>query len=158
MLVSSAAALGATVPLAWDPSPSPEVTSYALYFGTNSRAYFWTRNVGSALTGKVPVARRGTNYYAATALDSWGLESDFSEELAWVPRRGWWSNYYYLHPDERPVSTNTNVVVYVSLALLTGTNLHDVNELEHAFTLSLTNPPEPERWWKAKLGITETNY
>lgn len=45
-----------TVKLAWDPSPSTNwITNYALYQGPDSRTYTQKVNVGTALTGSVPI-------------------------------------------------------------------------------------------------------
>jgi hypothetical protein len=74
---------GQTVTLAWDPSPSASVAGYRVYWGTNSRAYFGVTNAGLALTQAVVLPRRGRWFFAATAYDTNGLESDFSSEVSW---------------------------------------------------------------------------
>ncbi len=76
----------AKVTVAWEPSPSSEVVGYNLYFGTAPRAYNQVLSTGPYTNCVVTNLIRGTTYYfAATALDRYGLESDFSEELIYVP-------------------------------------------------------------------------
>ena len=74
---------GQTVTLAWDASPSAAVAGYRVYWGTNSRAYYCMTNAGLALTQAVALPHRGRWFFAATAYDTNGLESDFSSEVSW---------------------------------------------------------------------------
>ena len=69
--------------LAWDASPSPEVTNYRIYFGTNSRSYSFVTNAGLVRTQTVVVPHTGRWLFAATATDTNGLESAFSNEVQW---------------------------------------------------------------------------
>ena len=75
-----------SVTLAWDASPSPSVTGYLIYFGTNSRSYSFLTNAGLALTQTVLLPRVGRWFFAATAHDAQGLESDYSNEVEWEAR------------------------------------------------------------------------
>jgi len=76
------------VVLVWDPSPSTNITNYALYWGTASREYTNVVNTGTNLTATVGSLTRGVTYhFAATAKDGFGMESDFSDEATYtVPR------------------------------------------------------------------------
>ena len=74
---------GQTVTLAWDASPSAAVAGYRVYWGTNSRAYFCVTNAGPLLTQAVVLPHGGRWFFAATAYDTNGLESDFSSEVQW---------------------------------------------------------------------------
>jgi hypothetical protein len=76
---------GQTVTLAWDGSPSAAVAGYRVYWGTNSRAYCCVTNAGLALTQAVVLPHGGRWFFAATAYDTNGLESDFSGEVSWEP-------------------------------------------------------------------------
>ena len=76
-------ARGETVTLAWDASASTNVAGYRIYYGTNSRAYCCVTNAGLALTQSVVLPHRGRWFFAATAYDTKGLESDFSSEVSW---------------------------------------------------------------------------
>jgi len=71
------------VTLAWDPSPSPEVTTYRVYYGTNSRSYTFVTNSGLVLTQALVLPHSGRWFFAATAADAAGSESDFSNEVQW---------------------------------------------------------------------------
>ena len=77
-----------TVTLAWEPSPSPEAVSYRVYYGTNSRSYAFVTNAGPALTQKLRLPHPGRWFFAATAADASGSESDFSNEVQWEARPG----------------------------------------------------------------------
>jgi len=84
VLVAWASAAGAQqVTLAWDASASTNVAGYRVYWGTNSRAYFGVTNAGLGLTQAVLLPHRGRWFFAATAYDTNGLESDFSSEVQW---------------------------------------------------------------------------
>ena len=69
--------------LAWDASASTNVVGYRLYYGTNTRSYQFVTNTGLALTQAVLLPHRGRWFFAATAYDTNGLESDFSIEVSW---------------------------------------------------------------------------
>lgn len=70
------------VTLAWDPNPEPDVNAYLIYYGTNSRAYPYSTNVGNITRATVYGLSNGiTWYFALTAQNTAGLESDFSSEV-----------------------------------------------------------------------------
>ena len=75
--------LSADVSLAWDPSPDASVVGYKVYFGGGSGNYTNSALVGNVtnatLTG---LASGATYYFAASALDTNGFESDFSNETS----------------------------------------------------------------------------
>src|SRR5882762_8312917 len=80
------AAKPASVKLAWDPSVTPGVTGYNIYYGTNSHNYTASIPAGNATSVTISSLVVGTTYYfAATAYDSFGIESDFSVETNYVP-------------------------------------------------------------------------
>ena len=83
VLAGAGLANGETVTLAWDASVSTNVAGYRIYYGTNSRAYFCVTNAGLVLTQAVVLPHRGRWFFAATAYDTNGLESDFSSEVSW---------------------------------------------------------------------------
>ena len=69
------------ITLAWDPVPS--VAGYNLYYGTASRVYPNMLAAGNTTTITVSNLAIGTAYYfAATAYDTFGIESDFSVEVS----------------------------------------------------------------------------
>ena len=72
-----------SVTLAWDASPSPGVVSYRIYFGTNAGSYQFVTNAGLVLTQRVVLPHTGRWFFAATAMDTNGMESSFSNEVQW---------------------------------------------------------------------------
>ena len=72
-----------TVTLAWDPNaPNENVTGYKLYIGTESKLYTTVIDVSDKTLKSVTKLKKGHIYFfAATAYDNQGEESDFSEEL-----------------------------------------------------------------------------
>jgi hypothetical protein len=69
--------------LAWDASPCACAAGYRLYYGTNARSYQFVTNTGLALTQSVVLPHGGRWFFAATAVGTNGLESDFSNEVSW---------------------------------------------------------------------------
>jgi hypothetical protein len=78
-----------SVTLAWDASPSPEVTGYRIYLGVASGNY-----TNSAMVGNVTIqilsglAGGVTYFFAITAYDASGLESTFSNEITYTTPSG----------------------------------------------------------------------
>jgi len=69
--------------LAWQPSTDPTVAGYKLYYGVASHTYTHAIDVGQATTATISNLAVGTTYYfAATAYDSSGVESPFSNEAS----------------------------------------------------------------------------
>ena len=83
MLTWASAAGAQQLTLAWDASASSAVAGYRLYYGTNTRSYQFVTNTGLMLTQAVVLPHRGRWFFAATAYDTNGLESDFSSEVSW---------------------------------------------------------------------------
>jgi hypothetical protein len=79
-----AATAAGTVTLAWDPSPGTNVIAhYNLYCGVASGTYTTVVTAGTNTTASVSNLVLGTTYYfAATAVDTSGLESDYSTEVS----------------------------------------------------------------------------
>ena len=77
-----------TLTLSWgDSSPSPEVTGYRVYYGTESGTYTSTLDiVDNLMTASVSGLLSGATYYfAVTAVNADGLESDYSNEASYIP-------------------------------------------------------------------------
>lgn len=79
-MLATTPAWGATVTLAWDPSPDANVAGYRIYFGTASRSYTDAVDVGNVTQATVTVPTKGTYFFAATAYSGEGDESDYSAE------------------------------------------------------------------------------
>jgi len=86
MLTWASAAGAQQLTLAWDASASSAVAGYRLYYGTNTRSYQFVTNTDLMLTQAVVLPHRGRWFFAATAYDTNGLESDFSSEVSWESR------------------------------------------------------------------------
>ena len=83
LLALASAASAQTVTLAWDASPSASIAGYRIYYGTNARSYGFVTNAGLVQTQRVALPHPGRWFFAATAYDTIGLESDFSDEVQW---------------------------------------------------------------------------
>ena len=79
-----------SVTLAWDASPDTHVVGYNLYYGVASGTYTTEINVGTVTSATVTGLTAGVTYYfAVTAYDSFGQESDYSSEISYlVPAPG----------------------------------------------------------------------
>ena len=75
-----------TVTLAWDPGPGTNtIAKYNIYFGSASHTYTNTTSAGTATTLTLSNLVDGTTYYfAATAVDTSDLESDYSTEVSTI--------------------------------------------------------------------------
>jgi len=69
--------------LAWDPNGEPDLAGYKIYYGTESADYDFVIDVWNTtyftVSGLAPETRY---YFALTAYDIWGNESDFSGEVS----------------------------------------------------------------------------
>jgi hypothetical protein len=87
MVLITAVVSATAATLEWDKNQEPEVAGYRAYRGTASRSYDWIMDVGTNTTCLLSNLQCGTTYYfAVTAYTVDGLESDFSDEVAWKPR------------------------------------------------------------------------
>ncbi len=73
-----------SVSLAWDRPSDVGVKGYWIYYGWVSRTYTNSVNVGN-VTNAPLIVPNGADYFAATAYDASGAESDFSNEARYVP-------------------------------------------------------------------------
>lgn len=79
------------VGLVWDSSSNPDVTSYNVYYGTSSRGYTNVVSAGGLTNWTIGGLREGETYYfAATAVNAVGLESEYSNEVSYSPPAGSW--------------------------------------------------------------------
>ena len=81
-----ATASGSSVTLAWNTSVGTNVAGYYIYYGGTSGSYTNKVDAGTNLQVTISGIIRGDIYYfAATAYDTNGLESDYSNELVYAP-------------------------------------------------------------------------
>jgi hypothetical protein len=82
LLFACMRAIAADVSLAWNPSMSTNITGYRVYVGNSSRNYGTSIQIGIQTTYTVTGLTDGTYYFAVTAFDGNGNESDFSNEVS----------------------------------------------------------------------------
>jgi hypothetical protein len=68
--------------LAWDANSETNLAGYKLYYGTSSRAYTNVSSLGNVLNTSVTLAEGNTYYFAVTAVNTLGAESDYSAEVS----------------------------------------------------------------------------
>src|SRR4051812_40339557 len=77
---------GATVGLAWDPSPDDTTTGYRVHYGKVSGSYSNSLDVNLQTTATVQNLVIGTKYYfTVAAYNAYGLESPPSAEVSAIP-------------------------------------------------------------------------
>ena len=73
--------------LAWDPSTGPGLAGYKVYYGTASRAYSNSTDVGNVTTNDITGLTKGQTYFIAiTAYDTSHNESSYSNEVSGVAK------------------------------------------------------------------------
>ncbi len=75
-----------SITLEWNPSASPAVVGYNVYYGTSSGNYSYKVNVGNTTSITVSNLACGVTYYfVATSYDAGNNESAYSSEITFVP-------------------------------------------------------------------------
>jgi hypothetical protein len=93
-----------TVQLGWDTPQDPTVTGYFLYYGTACGTYTNQIDTGTNTMTVVSGLQEGQTYYfAVTAYNSDGVESDFSSEVTYITPG-------FLRMAGETNSTNSNLV------------------------------------------------
>lgn len=73
-----------SVELSWDPSTDTNAVGYNIYYGVSSAGYTSKISAGSATSLEISGLKEGQTYYfAATAYDSSGNESEFSNQTSY---------------------------------------------------------------------------
>ena len=68
--------------LEWDPNTEPDLAGYKLYYGLSSGDYQYSVDVGNQTTYTITDLEASKTYYiAATAYNTTGLESSYSNEV-----------------------------------------------------------------------------
>ena len=70
------------ITLKWDRNPEPDIAGYNVYYGIISGEYVRMKTVTDT-TAIIGVRGSRTYYFAVTAYNTNGAESDFSEEVHW---------------------------------------------------------------------------
>ena len=70
--------------LAWDPNDESNIAGYKTHYGTSSRNYAYSVHVGLNESVTISGLQLGSTYYfAVTAYDSDGNESNYSTEISY---------------------------------------------------------------------------
>ena len=89
IIFSSVVAHSAQVTLAWDPNTEQNLAGYKLYYGFESGNYVYSIDVGNQPSYSISdLEPNRLHYFAATAYDNNGNESDFSEEITYLTPSG----------------------------------------------------------------------
>lgn len=70
------------ITLAWDKNRERDIVGYNVYFGRDSDVYIGFVTV-TGTTALVGVKGQRTVYFAVTAFNTYGVESELSEEVQW---------------------------------------------------------------------------
>lgn len=75
--------IGAKVIISWNPNSEPDLMGYRVYFGNAPRSYHTVIDVGKVTRYEIDAfTRDGRYFFAVTAYDSAGNESNYSEEVS----------------------------------------------------------------------------
>ena len=86
LLVGASWSSAGTITLAWDPNTEPDLAGYKIYYGTSSRQYTVTVDVGNVTRYTIRDLDESRVYYlAVTAYDTAGNESELSDEVSSYP-------------------------------------------------------------------------
>jgi hypothetical protein len=75
---------GKNVTLAWDRNSEPDIAGYYLYYGTATGNYATSTNAGNATNVAVNLVPGTTYFFAVTAFNTAGQESDYSTEISYT--------------------------------------------------------------------------
>jgi len=72
--------------LSWDPVQNDEILTYQVYWGNQSGQYIFKEITGQQQNIEIHDLKENIPYFfAVTAMDYWGNESDYSNELMIIP-------------------------------------------------------------------------
>jgi len=87
VVVLSQFALAAQIKLAWDPSPESDLSGYKVSYGTSSKLYGASVDIGTVTSYTLTGLTEGQTYYiAVTAYNTSNRESGYSGEVSGVAR------------------------------------------------------------------------
>lgn len=131
-----------SVTLAWDQHPMTNVVGYRVYWGAASRAYTnqqFVSGITNCITTITNLVKNTRYYFAATATNNIGLESDFSTEINW--------QY------ELPTAP-TNLII-IKVMVETAASTYGPWNQDGEFALVRTNAPSGDgAFYRAIMGIS----
>ena len=132
VVVQSMSAHAATVTMSWNQNTEDTLAGYRVYCGEKSRDYVIIDDAGDSTRHTLTDLDEGKTYYfAATAYDIYGTESDFSQEISYtVPIQ---TPTPEPEPEPEPTPDGT-------IALETGEVSTDHNWTHVQFTQTFNNP------------------
>ena len=84
LLILTSIAYPAQVTLIWDPVTHPDLAGYKIHYGNSSRNYVVSTDVGNQTSWTISnLIDTEPYYFAATAYDIYGNESDYSNEVSY---------------------------------------------------------------------------
>ena len=101
LLVLPKVGLAAEITLAWDANSESDVAGYKVYYGTASGKYTHSVDVGNVTQTTLHVSKK-KYCIALTAYDTYGNESDFSNEVSWPIQVFEPNGGEILHPSDTP--------------------------------------------------------
>lgn len=111
----------ASINLAWNRNPEPNIAGYRIYYGEASGLYSETQDAGNEVTATVANLMIGTTYYfALSAYDENTFESPRSDEISQVAGAGA-SPSPTIEPSATPTATSTPAVTATSTPSPTAT-------------------------------------
>jgi hypothetical protein len=85
LLTSTLAKAVSSVSLQWMPNPDPSVVGYNVYYGGASHDYTFVYSAENSTNAVIDGLVEGQTYYfAVTAYDEFGDESDYSDETVYI--------------------------------------------------------------------------
>jgi len=85
IVLFSKVALAAQVRLAWDPNTESDVAGYRIYYGSSSKSYSGSVDVGNVTSYHLTGLKKGETYYiSVSAYNTSGSESSYSSEVSGV--------------------------------------------------------------------------
>jgi hypothetical protein len=133
LLCGFSSSFAADISLAWDASVTPTVVGYKVYLGNASHTYGTPITIGNQTTCIVTGLANGTYYFAVTAFDADGNESDFSNEVSQVI--GSTTQHCNLNGDADVNVLDLQLLANVILGITTGS--YDLNSDGHVDVLDL---------------------
>lgn len=127
------------VELAWNDSPGTNIVGYNIYYGPRSGVYTNVASCGNTTNTVIGNLVPGAIYFfAATSINSIGLESVYSAEIS------------YTVPEPAPVATNFNV----SVSVLQSADMTNWITVTNLGAFNITNTLGSNVFWRALMHIS----